>query len=420
MITNTHISSATVLSTDPADSINNYIDGIHVTPPIIATAYSVPASAGANVKVGIVSLGGGWLPSDLQASLGNLNITLAHPITTVLVDGAGNVFSTSDSNASLENTLDLYCIAAMVPSANIVLYTGVGGTTSGWANVFQRAVNDGCDVITHSWGTDESFGYGGFLESVFANAAAQGITIVCSTGDYGSEGAIALGNVSVDYPATSPNVVAVGGTVLNYNTGTYARFTETAASGSGGGVSTLFAVPTWQTGLQANVFFSSNNVSQLTTLTGRGIPDVSAPFRTYPLWYNGSIVGVTGTSASAPIIAGILARYISISGRRPIPLALHKLLYANASAYFDVAYGNNDNPLTTGFAANVGWDAVTGLGAPNGTALYQTITSAGTRVKTATNAWNYVANVRVKTGATTWANVRSVWTKTINGWSQTF
>ena len=425
MIANSHISSSTSISNNPADSINNYIDGLHVTPPIISTAYGIPSNNGSNVKVGIVSLGGGWLPSDLQKSLGNLGLALTQNITSVLVDGAGNVFSTSDSNASLENTLDLYCIAGMVPGANIVIYTGNVGTTQNWANVFQRAIDEGCDVITHSWGTDESNGYGAFLESVFANAASQGITIVCSSGDNGSEGASANGNITVDYPASSPNVVAVGGTILNYNAGTYARIAETPSGSSGGGVSTLFSVPSWQTGLQANLFFSSNSYSHVTTLTNRGVPDISAPYQTYPLWYNGNIAQVVGTSAAAPIVAGTIARYISLNGRRPIPGAIHKIMYANSSAYYDFGVGyNNDEALnggaTGGYATASGWDPVTGLGAPNGTALYQEVTSGGTQVKTAANTWSYVANVKVKTAANTWSNVRAIYTKTINGWSQTF
>ena len=423
MIANTCISSWNTISVDPADTLTNYINGAQLLPTIIATTYNMPANTGANVKVGIVSLGGGWLPGDLQKSMGNLGLTLAQPITSVLVDGAGNVFSTSDSNASLENTLDLYCLAGIAPSANIVIYTGQNSLT-GFANVLNRAVNENCDVITISWGTDEYYGYGDFLSAPLANAASKGITVLAASGDFGGEGGGTPGVLSVNYPASSPNVVAVGGTTLNYNTGTYARFSETASTYSGGGLSTLFSVPTWQAGLLANIFFSGNNTSHLTSLTGRGVPDISAPFgeptEPYVLWYNGSISGATGTSAATPILAGMFARYISSSGRRPIPNAIHKILYSNSSAYFDITYGNNDDLLTTGYTANVGWDAVTGLGAPISTSLYQTVTSGGTTVKTAANTWSYVSNIRVKTTANTWSNVRAIYTKTINGWQQTF
>jgi kumamolisin len=417
MIAFPNISSLTTISNNPNDSITNYVDGLHVTPTIISTAYNIPASQGANVKVGIVSLGGGWLPADLQKSLSNIGVTLTQNITSVLVDGAGNVFSTSDSNASLENTLDLYCVAGMAPSANIVLYIGQN-SVSGFANVVNRAVREDCDVISISWGGSES--YGSYLETAFANASAKGITVCVASGDYGSENVPGGGYLGPLYPASSPNVVAVGGTVLNYNTSTYARNSESVSIYSGGGISTLFSVPTWQTGLQANLFFSSNGYSSVSTITGRGVPDIAAPYQTYPLWYNNGIAQAVGTSAAAPIIAGMFARYVSLTGRRPIPTAIHKILYQNNNAYSDISIGNNLSYLTVGFVANVGWDPIIGLGAPIGNVVYQMVTSGGTTIKTAANTWNYVANVRVKTAANTWSNVQTIYTKTINGWQQSY
>jgi len=420
MIAFPNISSSTTISNNPNDSITNYVDGLHVTPTIISTAYNIPASTGANVKVGIVSLGGGWLPADLQKSLSNIGVTLTQNITSVLVDAAGNVFSTSDSNASLENTLDLYCVAGMAPGANIVIYTGQNSLTS-FANVLNRAVAEECDVITISWATDESSGYGDYLHAPLANAASRGITVLAASGDKGSTGNDAdVSAISVCYPASSPNVVAVGGTQLTYNTSTYARISESVSQNSGGGISTQFSVPSWQTGLKANLFFSSNGYSSVSTITGRGVPDVAAPYQTYPLWYNNGIAQVVGTSAAAPIIAGMFARYVSLTGRRPIPTAIHKILYENNNAYSDISIGNNLSYLTVGFVANVGWDPIIGLGAPIGNVVYQMVSSGGTTIKTAANTWSYVANVQVKTGATTWSNVKSIWTKTVNGWTQSF
>ena len=423
MIANASITSYSTLSANPADSLSNYIDGSNVTPTIISTAYNIPSNTASNVKVGIISLGGGWQPSDLQKSLANLSVTLTQSITSVLVDGAGNVFSTSDSNASLENTLDLYCVAGMAPGANIVLYTGQNSVT-GFANVVNRAINENCDVISISWGTDEYYNTAGtFLETAFANAAAQGITICVATGDYGSSSTITPRVLSVGYPASSPNVVAVGGTVLTYNTASYSRVTETVSSSSGGGISTVFPVPSWQTGLTYQKYFTSNSsYGPTTALTGRGVPDVSAPFETYVLWYNGTIANVAGTSASTPIIAGMFARYMSMNGgRRPVIDGIHPILYSNINAYSDLTTGTNADPLPQGYAANIGWDPVVGMGAPLGTVLYPMITSGGTNIKTAANTWSYVSNVKVKTGSTTWSNVKAIWNK-VNSttWKQTF
>lgn len=414
MIANTSITSWEFLSADPAYTISDYIYGTQISPATVSSAYNIPVNDGANVKVGIISLGGGWLPSDLQRSMSELGLSQPR-ITQVNVDNPGNVFSISDSNYSLENTLDLYCIAGIVPKANIVLYMGQN-TLSGFANVVNCAVNENCDVITISWAIDESAGAGDFLAGPLANAVAKGITVLAASGDYGSSGNSPPGPLSVCYPASSPNVVAVGGTILNITSGV-----ETVSTSSGGGVSTLFPVPSWQTGLTYKKYFTSNSsYGPTTTLNGRGVPDISAPYQTYVMYFNGNIYGATGTSASTPILAGMFVRYISITGRRPIPNTIHSLLYSNINAYRDIVSGNNNNPLNEGFAANVGWDPVVGLGAPKGNTVQQIVSSGGTKVKTVANSWSYVANVRVKTATNTWSNVKAIWTKTISGWRQTY
>jgi kumamolisin len=421
----------------------------NITTLQVATAYNFPASNGANVKVGVISLGGGFSQSDLNYSLANLGIVSLPTVTQVLVDGAtgvfnGNIFSGNSmpvDSASFENTLDLYAVGSIVPSANIVLYISPGTTTTQWANVFQRAINEGCNIITHSWAIDEIAGYGPFLETVFANASAKGITILSASGDYGSEGGNNLGLYgpnSTAYPATSPNVVAVGGTLLTLNSGNV-RVTETASTGSGGGVSTLFSVPTWQNGrtyqkFNANTSTYGPNVTLTTgtlgnisgNLIGRAVPDISAPMFSYALWFGGNIqAGWGGTSISTPILAGMFARFMSLNGGKQPPVgtitnSINPILYSNASGFYDITSGNNDAYNATGYAATSGWDAVTGLGAPWGNVLYPMVTSGGTKIKSTDSNWHYVANVKVKTATNTWSNVKAIWTKTINGWQQTF
>jgi subtilase family serine protease len=140
----------------------------------------------------------------------------------------------------------------------------------------------------------------------------------------------------------------------------------------------------------------------------------------YGVRVNGVIGGYSGTSAAAPIAAGIFARYISIHGRRPPKNSIHSILYSNLDAYYDILSGNNASRINTGYVASTDWDPVTGLGVPFGNTIQQLVASAGTTIKTADNTWNSVANVKVKTGATTWSNVRAIWTKTISGWRQTY
>jgi kumamolisin len=396
-----------------------------LTPPQIVTAYNIPSSTGANIKVGIVSLGGGWQASDFNASMANLGLSItAANITTVLVDGAANIFSTSDNNASLENTLDLYCVGSMVPSANIILYIGQN-SYSGFANVVNQAVNANCDVISISWGGSES--NGDYLSAPFANAVAQGTTILCSTGDFGSE---ISGVETADYPATNSNVIAVGGTNLIL-TGSNTRSSETVFNNrtyaGGGGISTIINVPAWQNNLTYTTY--PGNVTHTLTAgnVGRGVPDISGPFGPYALWYNGSVqTGILGTSASTPVLAGMLARYISINKKRPPINSLHTLFYEHSSslnkstANVNLTTGNNSIGNIAGYSATSSWDPVTGLGVPIGNLLYQTVTSGGLEIKNSANTWGPVANVYVKTGASTWANVRNIWTKTADGWAQTY
>ena len=423
-----------------------------LTPPQIATAYNIPASTGANVKIGIISLGGGWWPGDLQKSLSNIGVTLSQPITSIIVDNAANTFSTSDG-LSGENTLDLYCVAGMAPGANIVIYTGVDtgnyyfsnaataaglNSTRGFANVLNRAVNDNCDIISISWAAREilsnvSATYcGDFLSAPLANAASKGITVLVASGDYGSIGSNVAANVtSANYPSTSSNVVSVGGTNLQLTAGNL-RLTETvdfndagypSGWGSGGGISNFITVPSWQTNLTYKRYFAANaSTSAPITLTTRGVPDIAGPMNTYGLWFGNTITGFGGTSAATPIMAGMLARFMSLNGgRRPIPNAIHPILYGNLNAYYDITTGNNATvSYSNGYAASSNWDPVTGLGVPFGNVVYQMVSSGGTTVKTAANTWSYLANVRVKTAANTWSNVRSIYTKTVNGWQQTF
>jgi len=418
----------------------------NITTLQVATAYNFPTSNGANVKVGIFSGGNGFIYSDLVASLSNLGIASPPTITTISIDGGGTFDGNinNPANDSLENTLDLYCVASIVPSANIVIFVGNNASTqsgivSNWTNIINRMVAENCDVISISYAIDEYYGLGPFLETPLANAAAKGITVLAASGDYGSEGNQNLGLYGPDsaaYPATSPNVIAVGGTILNL-TSANIRSSEVAPYASGGGISTLFSVPAWQNGRTYNTFNGITNGPTVTLTTGtlgniggnligRGVPDISAPFQSYDFWFGGNIVtGVYGTSASTPILAGLIARVISLNGgRRPIvgnnTSSIHSILYSNASGFYDITSGNNDDYNLTGYAATSGWDAVTGLGAPWGNVLYPMITSGGTKVKSTDGSWHYVSNVKVKTASNTWSNVKAIWTKTINGWNQTY
>ena len=403
-----------------------------ITPGLIANAYGILSSTGSNVKVGIISLGGGFQQTDLQLTFddlyvaGQISSNVAPTITTVLVDGATNNWTANIASADTENTLDIYCIAPLVPQANVVIYIAPN-TTSSFANAIQRAVTENCDVISISWGGTESALKAAIMEPVFATAASKGITVCAASGDTGS---MNLGGyVGPNYPASSANVVAVGGTTLILNNdGTIAS--ESQARPSGGGISAIIPRPSWQNGLtyKTATYFSGNSqtvIGPATSLTMRGVPDVSAPYYYYAMRFNGQVATVNGTSAACPVIAGMIARYISLNGGKRPPagnttLSTNPIFYSNTSAYYDYSSGDDLSNLTTGYAVTSGWDPVVGLGRPYGNKIYQQFTSAGTTVKTATNTWSYLANVKVKTATNTWSNVKAIWTKTISGWSQSF
>jgi len=398
-------------------------------PSQIATAYNIPTSTGAGVKIGILSLGGGFLQSDINKSMADLGIT-APTINFKSVNGATNNFDPNDG-ASTENTLDIFCIAGMVPNATINIYIGTPLSASTysefanrWANIYNAAIADGCDVITQSWSVNENYGgLGDFLSVPIANAVAQGISVFNSTGDAGSKQKFT--NVEgVNYPSSNANVIAVGGTILNVNQYNARINPEVAAAPSGGGISSIINIPSQQIGKKYQTYNSSTGITgPVTALPRRGIPDIAAPYQSYAFYLNGAVVsGIAGTSAATPIMAGMMARFISKNGgRRPPPNSLAKIFYSNYSSFYDIIYGNNAYEIPDGYAATAGWDPVTGLGSQaNGVQTYQAVTTAGLRVKTASNTWSPVQSIKIKTSANTWTTVNKVWTKTVDGWKQVF
>ena len=442
------------LNPDQIQALPNYTSITQpplLTAPKIATAYNIPDSTGTGVKVGIISLGGGFSQTDLNKSMANLGLTTGN-VTFVGVDSAINNYTGNYQTADGENMLDLVCVAGMVPSANIVFYKAGGSSgvsyytnplvaanvnsNNSFANTLQRAVDDNCDVITISWGYSEklissgtTYYVGDFLVGPLANAAAKGISVFIAAGDYGSRASNpyvvtdpAFNIVSTDYPSVNANVVAVGGTYLTLGVGNtrvsetvYNNSETTPGFGGGGGVSSMVNQPSYQANLTYKTY--PNNVTS--TLAMRGIPDISAAMNAYGVWMTytannvSQVYGFNGTSASAPIMAGMVARFISLNGgRRPIQ-PLNKLFYNNLNSFYDIQTGNNASYLPAGYASTPGWDATTGWGSQaNATQTYQSVTSGGLKVKNSSGAWTPVKNVQYKDPQTgQWGNVKAIWTK---------
>jgi kumamolisin len=224
------------------------------------------------------------------------------------------------------------------------------------------------------------------MDAAIADAAAMGITVCVASGDNGSGDAVSDGQSHVDFPASSPHALGCGGTKLiaNPSTGVISSevvWNETAANegAGGGGVSDHFAVPSFQAnaGVPARAARSvavsgAEAVSgAAAAAVGRGVPDVAGnadPVTGYQVFSGGQAQVVGGTSAVAPLWAALVSRLAEATGQR-FGL-IQTLLYAGVApgaavpGFRDITSGNNG-----AYTAGPGWDACSGLGSPDGTAL---------------------------------------------------
>ena len=337
---------------------------VSFTPPQLAALYQFPQGDGGGQCVGIIELGGGYNTSDLKSYFASLGVALP-TVTVVGVDQGSNQPSGDPNGPDGEVTLDIEIVGAIVPGATIAVYF-TQNSDAGFIDAVSRAVHDSTNkpsVISISWGAPESSWTSQSLKafnSVLQTAAALGMTVCVASGDSGSSDASGGGD-QVDFPASSPYVLACGGTSLTASGALISRevvWNDGAQGGaSGGGVSRAFPVPVWQTGLSA-----TSPSGGKTPLSGRGVPDVAgdaSPLTGYSVLIDGEQTVVGGTSAVAPLWAALIARINAAQGQ-PAGLVNPKL-YKAPGVCHDITQGNNG-----AFAATAGWDACTGLGSPNG------------------------------------------------------
>jgi kumamolisin len=331
------------------------------TPPQVAQAYKFPANAsGAGQTIGIIELGGGYRQADLTAYFKTLGLP-APAMTAVSVNGGKNAPSKA-SSADGEVMLDIEVAASVAPGAKIAVYF-TPNTSQGFTDAITTAVHDTVNkpsVISISWGGPESTWTQQTMKALDAacqSASALGITITVAAGDNGSTDG-GKGN-NVDFPASSPHVLACGGTKLDANGATIISevvWNELAnkEGATGGGVSNVFALPSWQ----ANSHVPAPSVKT----GGRGVPDVAGdadPTTGYTIRVDGQTTVIGGTSAVAPLWAGLIAVANQQLGSQVG--FIQPAIYAAkaASAFNDITQGNNG-----AFSAGPGWDACTGLGSP--------------------------------------------------------
>jgi kumamolisin len=331
------------------------------TPPQVAQAYKFPAKAsGAGQTIGILEFGGGYRQADLTAYFKTLGLA-APAITAVSVNGGKNAPSNANS-ADGEVMLDIEVAASVAPGAKIAVYFAPN-TSRGFIDAITTAVHDTINqssVISISWGGPESTWSQQTMKALDAacqSAAALGITMTVAAGDNGSSDG-AKGN-NVDFPASSPHVLACGGTKLDAKGATIVSevvWNELAnkEGATGGGVSNVFALPDWQAG--AHVPPPSGRAG------GRGVPDVAGdadPTTGYTVRVDGQTSVIGGTSAVAPLWAGLIAVANQQLGAQ-VGFIQPAIYAAKAkSAFNDITVGNNG-----AFSAGPGWDACTGLGSP--------------------------------------------------------
>ena len=340
------------------------------TPPAVATLYGFPtAGNGSGQTVALIELGGGYSASDLGAYFSSLNVSPAPGVTAVSVDGAGNQPVGDPNSADGEVLLDIEVVGAIAPGAKIAVYFAPN-TDQGFLDAITTAVHDSVrqpSVVSISWGGAESTWTAQSLtayDQAFQDAGLLGVTVCVASGDDGSTDGVSDGAAHVDFPASSPNVLACGGTRLESSGGkisTEVVWNDGAGNGaSGGGVSDNFPLPAWQAG--ANVPVSVNPAH----FQGRGVPDVAGdadPATGYQVEVDGQDAVFGGTSAVAPLWAALIA-LINAQLGKPVGFLNATLYEKAASDLRDITEGNNG-----AYQAGPGWDACTGLGSPNGQAL---------------------------------------------------
>ncbi len=342
-------------------------------PNEVAQLYDYPAGDGTGQCIGIIELGGGFQLDDLSNYFSSLNINEPQVIS-VSVDGGTN--SPGDPNGpDGEVMLDIEVAGAIAPGAKIVVYFAPN-TDQGFLDAITTAVHDTANqpsVVSISWGGPESDWTSQALtnfDEAFQAAAAMGVTVCAASGDNGSSDGVNDGNNHVDFPASDPFVLGCGGTALqaaNEQIVNETVWNDLPNGGAtGGGVSDVFPLPTWQDGFDVP--------SPTVQGGGRGVPDVSGdadPNTGYNILVDGETAVIGGTSAVAPLWAGLVARINQQLGK-PIGF-LNPLIYAQAveaSGFHDIIQGNNG-----AFSAAEGWDPCTGLGTPDGVPLGALLTS---------------------------------------------
>ena len=335
-------------------------------PNQVTELYGFPTVSGAGTGecIGIIELGGGFNDSDTQAAFEAMGLT--PPTVTAVSVSTGSNDPGADTDADGEVALDIQVAGGGAPGAALAVYFAPN-TDQGFVDAISQAAHDETNkpsVLTISWGSAENAWTQQAvtaMTSALQDAVDLGISVFAASGDGLATDGVDDGSAHVDFPASSPLVVGCGGTsiVASADAITGETVWNSDGGGSGGGISDLFDVPTYQDSVTLPPSVNAGRV-------GRGVPDVAAdadPNTGYRVVVDGQSQVIGGTSAVAPLMAGLFA-LINASVGRPSGQP-HAVLYANPGVFRDTTSGNNISD-GIGYDASAGWDACTGLGSPKG------------------------------------------------------
>ncbi|MEH0578400.1 putative Ig domain-containing protein [Streptomyces sp. B21-108] len=340
-----------------------------ISPANLHSAYNLPSTGGSGLTVAVVDA---FNDPNAAADLATYRSTYGLSACTkangcfkqVSQTGSTTSLPTNDTGWAGEEALDIDMVSAVCPNCNIVLVEASSATDSDLGIAENEAVALGAKVVSNSWGGGESSSQTSEDTQYFKH---PGVAITVSSGDsaYGAE-----------YPATSQYVTAVGGTALSTSSNsrgwTESVWKTSSTEGTGSGCSAYDTKPSWQTDTGCSKRMEADVSAVADPATGVAVYDT----------YGGSGWAVYGgTSAAAPIIAGVYA-LAGTPGSSDYPA---KYPYSHTSSLYDVTSGNNGSCSTSYFCtAGTGYDGPTGWGTPNGTAAFTSGTSTGNTV-TVTN-----------------------------------
>ena len=378
---------------------------VALTPPQVAKLYNFPTGKATGQTIGLLEFSGpttgsdpqppcGYSLPDIEAFFSGLGQSTPN-IKAIGVDGATNSPTGDPASADAEVVLDIDVAGSVAQGSNIAVYF-TPWTEKGWVDAVTTAIHDATNkpsVLSISWGWPEFETIGvltwsqaaiNAVSTTFQEAASIGVTVFAASGDDGTNCDQNDGKAHVLYPASDPWVTTCGGTTIENVSGS--SFTEATWNDNGvtgGGISYAFALPAWQNGI--GVPLSANGDGR----KGRGIPDVAGnadPDSGYTLQVDGTSVQEGGTSAVAPLYAGLVALINAKLGEPVGYLNPNLYSFVGPSVFRDIADGkSNATGGAPGYTSGPGWDACTGLGSIVGTGLLHAAWAADYRTFQALN-----------------------------------